>query len=171
MTYQILYSAVKKIQQKTETNLLLILRQAIIRITPTIGATRLDLTVQVPSAGRQARWLGGLAARVGGTGRVIYLALPRHGSERDTATPRSVARQELPRQRSPKPVVATSDLCCATMHCAAQAFSRARTIDAAKSVRFFKKKIKIVPPVPLACMRAVLHPLVAGHRGAARGGR
>ena len=42
LAYQILYSAVKKIQQKTETNLLLILRQAILRITPTIGATRSD---------------------------------------------------------------------------------------------------------------------------------
>ena len=42
LAYQILYSAVKKIQQKTETNLLLILRQAILRITPTISATRPD---------------------------------------------------------------------------------------------------------------------------------
>ena len=42
LPYQILYSAVKLIQQKTETNPLLILRQAILRITPTIGATRSD---------------------------------------------------------------------------------------------------------------------------------
>ena len=42
LTYQILRSAVKKNQQKTETNTLLILRQAILRITPTIGATRSD---------------------------------------------------------------------------------------------------------------------------------
>ena len=42
LAYQILYLAVIKIQQKTETNPLLILRQAILRITPTIGATRSD---------------------------------------------------------------------------------------------------------------------------------
>ena len=42
LPYRILHSAVKLIQQKTETNPLLILRQAILRITPTIGATRSD---------------------------------------------------------------------------------------------------------------------------------
>jgi len=42
LAYQILYSAVKKIQQKTETNPLLVLRQAIPRVTPTIGAESFD---------------------------------------------------------------------------------------------------------------------------------
>lgn len=37
LAYQILYLAVKKIQQKTETNPLLVLRQAIRRVTPNIG--------------------------------------------------------------------------------------------------------------------------------------
>ncbi|OIF86806.1 30S ribosomal protein S7 [Acinetobacter baumannii] len=37
LAYQILYRAVKKIQQKTETNPLLVLRQAIRRVTPNIG--------------------------------------------------------------------------------------------------------------------------------------
>ncbi|VAH75110.1 unnamed protein product [Triticum turgidum subsp. durum] len=37
LDYQILYRAVKKIQQKTETNPLLVLRQAIRRVTPNIG--------------------------------------------------------------------------------------------------------------------------------------
>ncbi|VAI04836.1 unnamed protein product [Triticum turgidum subsp. durum] len=36
LAYQILYRAVKKIQQKTETNPLLVLRQAIHRVTPNI---------------------------------------------------------------------------------------------------------------------------------------
>ena len=42
LPYQILYSAVKKIQQKIETNSLLVLRQAIPRVTPTIGAESSD---------------------------------------------------------------------------------------------------------------------------------
>ena len=42
LPYQILYLAEKLIQQKTETNPLLILRQAILRITHTIGAMRSD---------------------------------------------------------------------------------------------------------------------------------
>ncbi|VAI08104.1 unnamed protein product [Triticum turgidum subsp. durum] len=37
LAYQILYRAVKKIQQKIETNPLLVLRQAIRRVTPNIG--------------------------------------------------------------------------------------------------------------------------------------
>ena len=37
MAYQIIYRAVKNIQQKTETNTLLVLRQAIHRVTPNIG--------------------------------------------------------------------------------------------------------------------------------------
>ncbi|KQJ89171.1 hypothetical protein BRADI_4g23940v3 [Brachypodium distachyon] len=37
LAYQILYRAVKIIQQKTETNPLLVLRQAIRRVTPNIG--------------------------------------------------------------------------------------------------------------------------------------
>ena len=51
--------------------------------------------------------------------REVYLVLPRHGTGRDTAAPRSVARQDLPRQRSPNPVVATSARCRAIMHDAA----------------------------------------------------
>jgi len=81
---------------------------------------------------------GGLATRAGGTGRGIYLALPRHGSGRGTAAPCMVARQELPRQRSPKSVVTMSDRCRATMHGAAQAFGRASAIGAAKSVSLKK---------------------------------
>ena len=73
-----------------------------------------------------------------GRARGIYSALPRHGSGRGTAAPRSVVRQQLPRQRSPKPVVATSVRCRATMHGAAQAFGRARAIGAAKSVSLKK---------------------------------
>jgi len=45
-----------------------------------------------------------------------------------------VARQALPRQRSAIPVAATSALCRATMHGAAQAFGRARAIGAVKNV-------------------------------------
>jgi len=56
---------------------------------------------------------------VGGVARGIYSAQPRHRSGRGTAAPRSVARQGLPRQRFPNPVVATSAHCCATMHGAA----------------------------------------------------
>jgi small subunit ribosomal protein S7 len=37
LAYQILYGAVKKIQQKIETNPLLVLCQAIRRVTPNIG--------------------------------------------------------------------------------------------------------------------------------------
>ena len=76
--------------------------------------------------------------RAGRLARGIYMVLPRHGSGRDTATPRSVARQELPCQRSPRSALATSALCRATMHGAAQAFGRARAIGAAKSVSFKK---------------------------------
>ena len=77
------------------------------------------------AAGAAARWCG----CAGG----IYMVLPRHGSGRGAATPRSVARQDLPRQLSPNPVVATSACCRATMHGAAQTFGRARAIGAAKS--------------------------------------
>ena len=42
LTYQILYSVMKKIKQKTETNLLLVLRQAILRVTSTIDAKSSD---------------------------------------------------------------------------------------------------------------------------------
>ena len=86
--------------------------------------------------------------------RGLYPPLSRHGSGRGTAAPRSVARQALPSQQSAVPVVATSDLCRATMHGAAHAFGCARAIDAAKSVslkktdsvRFkiiLKKRVKI----------------------------
>ena len=52
-------------------------------------------------------------------------ALPRQDRWRDRA---------LPRQRPALPVAATSALCRAAMHSAAQAFGRARAIGAAKSV-------------------------------------
>ena len=42
-------------------------------------------------------------------------ALPRHGSGRGSAAPRSVARQALPRQRLATPVTATSALYRVTM--------------------------------------------------------
>ena len=45
----------------------------------------------------------------------------------------------LPRQRSARLVAATLAVCRATKHGAAQAFGRARAIDAAKSVSFFLK--------------------------------
>ena len=64
--------------------------------------------------------------------------LPRHAPWRGTATPRSVARQARPRQRSAIPVAVTSARCRATMHGAAQTFGRARAIGAAKSVSFKK---------------------------------
>ena len=74
-------------------------------------------------------------ARAGGTGcGAFYSALPRHGSGRGSTALRSVARQALPRQRSAFLVAATSALCRATMHGAAQAFGRARIIGADKSV-------------------------------------
>ena len=68
----------------------------------------------------------------------VYSALPRHGSERGSAAPRSVARQALPRQRSALLVTATSALCRAIMHGAAQAYGRTRAIGAAKSVSLKK---------------------------------
>ena len=80
---------------------------------------------------------GRRAGRVGRHVVFIRLCAPRI---RARATPRSVARQELPHQRSPKLVVATSDLCRATMHGAAQAFGRARAISASKSVSLKKTK-------------------------------
>ncbi|VAH91283.1 unnamed protein product [Triticum turgidum subsp. durum] len=40
LAYQILYRAVNKIQQKTETYPLLVLRQAICRVTPNIGVKK-----------------------------------------------------------------------------------------------------------------------------------
>ena len=58
LAYQILYRAVKKIQQKTETNPLLVLRQAIRRVTPNIGVKTRRLRilqkskVQSPRSGR-----------------------------------------------------------------------------------------------------------------------
>ena len=50
------------------------------------------------------------------------------------------ARQALPRQPSTFPVVATSALCRATMHGAAQAFGHAMAIGATKNVSFEEKK-------------------------------
>jgi len=63
-----------------------------------------------------------------------------HQMWRITAAPRSVARQTQPRQRLAISVAATSALCRATMHGAAQAFGRPRVIGAAKSVSFKIKK-------------------------------
>nr|ADZ93751.1 ribosomal protein S7 [Anarthria scabra] len=51
LAYQILYRAVQKIHQKTKTNPLLVLRQAIRRITPRIGVKarrKSGLTRQIP---------------------------------------------------------------------------------------------------------------------------
>ena len=83
---------------------------------------------------RQAQRPGGVAARA------VCLVQPRHATGRGTAAPGSVARQDPPCHRSPRPAHATSALCRATMHGVAQAFGHARAIDAAKSVSFFKKK-------------------------------
>jgi len=48
--------------------------------------------------------------------RGFYSALPLHGSGRDTATPRSVARQSPATSPVTIPVVVTSARCRATMH-------------------------------------------------------
>ena len=77
------------------------------------------------TAGLAAGAAGRLAARAGMTGRGVLFALD---------APWPLARQALPRQRSALLVVATSALCRATMHGAAQAFGRAREIGAAKNV-------------------------------------
>ena len=69
LAYQILYRAMKKIQQKTETNPLSVLRQAIRRITPKIavkarrvsGSTR-QVPIEIRPAQRKVlaiRWLLG----------------------------------------------------------------------------------------------------------------
>jgi len=81
---------------------------------------------------RQTQRPGGVAARA------VCLVQPRHTTGRGTAAPGSVARQDPPRQRPPRPAHATSALCRATMHGAAQAFSHARAIGAAKSVSLKK---------------------------------
>ena len=73
-----------------------------------------------------------------GSAAGFYLAQTRHDPWRGIAAPRSLARQTLPRQRSAFLVAATSALCLATMHSAAQAFGRARKIDTAKSVSLKK---------------------------------
>ena len=77
--------------------------------------------------------------RAGGLTRGIYLVQPRQGSGCGTAAPRSVARQDPPRHRSPSPALATSALCRATMHDTAQAFGRAYCVSFKKksaSIRF-----------------------------------
>ena len=90
-------------------------------------------------AGACGRWQGaGGGGRASGLARGVYLVQPRHGSGRGTAAPRSVARRDLPRHRSPSPALATSALCRATMHDAALAFGRAMAIGAAKSVSLKK---------------------------------
>jgi small subunit ribosomal protein S7 len=67
LAYQILYQAMKKIHQKTETNPLFILRQAIHRITPKIGVKAIrkkrkirQIPIEIrPSKGKvlAIRWL------------------------------------------------------------------------------------------------------------------
>ena len=52
----------------------------------------------------------------GGLARGFYSALSYHGLGRGTVTPRSVARQALPRYQSAFSVVATSSTRRATMH-------------------------------------------------------
>ena len=78
---------------------------------------------------------GAEAGRRGG----IYLALSRHRSGRGKAAPRSVARQTLPRHRSTPRSSPRHPSRRATIHGAAQAFRRAREIDAAKSISFGEK--------------------------------
>jgi len=97
--------------------------------------------VRLAAAGGRGRagQAGGGACERAGLARGIYLAQPRHGSGRGTAAPSSVARQDLPRHRSPRPAHATSTLCRATIHDTTQAFDRVRAIGTAKSVCFFKK--------------------------------
>ena len=79
----------------------------------------------------------------GGLARDIYLAQTRHAPWRGSDTPRSVARQSPTTSAIAFSVVATSDLCRATMHDVAQAFGRARAIGAAKSVSFKKKTDRV----------------------------
>ena len=83
-------------------------------------------------ARRQAGEQG--CGRAGGLARDIYLALPCHAPWRGSAAPRSVARQSPATSTIAIPVVATSALCRATMHGAAQKFGRPREIGVAKSV-------------------------------------
>ena len=97
------------------------------------------------AGGGARRLAGGAGGRAGvrATGSSaagFYLAQTRHDPWRGTAAPRSLTWQALPRQQSSLLVAATSALCRATMHGAAQAFSRARAISAAKSVSFKKNQ-------------------------------
>lgn len=58
LAYKILYRAVKKIHQKTETNPLLVLRQAICRVTPRIAVKarrKSGLSQQIPIELRSTR--------------------------------------------------------------------------------------------------------------------
>jgi small subunit ribosomal protein S7 len=83
LAYQILYRALKKIQQKTEKNPLLVLRQAIRRVTPKIGvkarrkrrSTRqIPIEIKPPQGKVLAiRWL--LAASRKRTGRNMVFKL------------------------------------------------------------------------------------------------
>ena len=90
------------------------------------GATRFDSTLQVARADDRR------------SGQVVWLLVRYIWSNRATQQGAALPRQELPHQRSPGPALATSVLCRATMHGAAQAFGRARAIGAAKSVSFKK---------------------------------
>ena len=87
----------------------------------------------------------GAAAGVLGDGRERRLgrfAARAAGLAAAEVIPGSSARwcgRVLSRQRSALLVAATSALCRATMHGAAQVFGRAMAIDVAKSVSFLKK--------------------------------
>ena len=74
------------------------------------------------------------------TARELISGSPRHSLWRVTVTPRSMARQTLPRHRSAPRSSPRQHSHCATMHGVAQVFRRAMAIGAAKSVRFENKK-------------------------------
>ena len=85
LAYQIIYRAMKKIQQKTETNPLSVLRQAIRRVTPNIGVktrrNKKGSTRKVPieigsKQGRALaiRWLLGASRKRPGRNMVFKLS-------------------------------------------------------------------------------------------------
>ena len=88
---------------------------------------------EVATEGRAGDGRGGQARA--GAGLLFGSAAPRIRARHCRAKIGGAAGPAT--SRSPKPVVATSDLCRATMHGAAQAFDHARAIGAAKGVIFF----------------------------------
>ena len=86
------------------------------------------------------RRLGRFAARAAGLRGGGYTRLCR-AMDQGAALPRQDRwrGRTLPRQRPALPVAATSALCRAAMHGAAQAFGHVRVIGAAKTVSFLKK--------------------------------